>query len=620
MPTTPDDPSNGVLIRRLLALSWQYRRQCLTALTLGAGTLLLELTALGLVGLGIDMIQYHADSGITPISGWLGAQLINEWSPMAAVTIISAAVIGAATLYALLWYGAMISEARLVQDIIVRLRSEVYDKLQRLSFRFFDSHESGSIINRVTADVQAVRGFVDRVIIEGLGLLLALLFYLIYMLNIHAALTLACLATTPLIWVGVVTFTRIVRPAYKRSRTLADDMVLRLSESVQGIHVVKGFARQESEISKFQQASLAVRDQQQWIFWRVSTFVPAITFLTHLNHIVLLGYGGYLVIQDQLPLGSGLIVFAGILQRLSTRVSDISNIANSVQRSLTGAARVFEVLDTPIEIASTTQTKPLPNGMLGVRLDNVEFGYKEDQPVLHSVNLEVQPGQCIALLGATGSGKSTLLSLIPRFYDVTDGQVYVGGVDVRELDLDELRRSIGTVFQENFLFSNTVAANIAFGHPEVDRKQIKHAARIAAIHDFITQLPDGYDTIIGENGVDLSGGQRQRLAIARAVLLNPSIMLLDDPTAGVDPQTEHQILTAMDQAIAGRTTIVITNRLSTLRWADRIAVIDRGRIVQVGSHDQLMAASNWYREMAQLQGAQANATVTPAGTKGSDYE
>jgi ATP-binding cassette subfamily B protein len=537
--------------------------------------------------------------------GWLGYRLSEDWTAMGTLALVAGGVILAVLIHTAVRYQTAVFEAQLVQKIIVDLRSKVYTKLQRLSFRFFDANESGSIINRVTSDVQSVRLFIDHVLIEVLILALALTLYMNYMLNIHVGLTLACLASTPLLWAGVAMFSRIVRPAYRRSRRLVDQMVLRLTENIQGIHVVKGFARQSDQIAGFRQANHAVKQQQGWIFWRVSTFVPSITYLTHINQTVLLGYGGYLVIQNKMPLGSGLIVFAGILQQLSARVTAISHIANSVQRSLTGAGRVFEVLDTPEEITSLPHAKPLSEAHPGVRFEHVGFRYSEGQPVLDDINLEVGPGQCLAILGATGSGKSTLLSLIPRFYDATTGRVMVGDTDVRELDVESLRQRIGVVFQESFLFSNTIAANIAFGHPEADMEQIEQAARIAAAHEFITELPDGYNTVIGENGVDLSGGQRQRLAIARAVLLDPPILLLDDPTAGVDPDTEQQILAAMEHAAKGRATVVVTHRLSTLRQADTVVVMEQGRIVQAGTHEELIAVNGPYRQTALLQGDHA---------------
>ncbi len=585
----------------MLALGWSYRWPCIKVLIWQVIVVGMSLSGLGLTGLGIDVIRHAVDPHAAPPNFRFGLRPPADWTPMQTVVAVAVALMVVALLQAVIRYYATMSQARLVQAIIIQLRSQVYDKLQRLSFRFFDANESASLINCVTADVQAVRVFVDGVLIETIQLAMALTFFVTYMASVHVPLTLACLATMPLLWVGAAVFSRIVRPAHLRTRKLLDRLLLRLSENVQGIHVVKGFAREQQEIDRFERACQELHDHQHWIFWRVSTFVPAVNYLTYVNQAVLLGYGGYLVIHNRLLLGEGLIVFAGILQQLSTRVSSISMITNSIQRSLTGAARVFDVLDAPVEVQSPPHAVALQRPRGQVRFENVSFAYRAGEPVLREIDFTAEPGQRVAILGANGAGKSTLLSLIPRFYDATAGRVLIDGHDVRGLDLDSLRRNIGLVFQESFLFSNTVAANIAFGHSEATREQVEKAARVAAAHGFILELPQGYDTIIGENGVDLSGGQRQRLAIARAVLLEPRILLLDDPTAAVDAQTEHEILQAMDAAMRGRTTFVIAHRLSTLRLADRVIVLDAGQIVQMGTHEQLMRTSGRYREVVQAQ-------------------
>jgi len=341
--------------------------------------------------------------------------------------------------------------------------------------------------------------------------------------------------------------------------------------------------------------------QQKGIFWRVSLFSPAVGFLTRVNMMVLLGYGGWLVAHGRLPLGAGLVVFAGLLEQFSGQVNNVVNVVNSVQQSLIGAQRVFEILDAPIEVQSRPGAVRVPRLRGAVRFDRVSFAYDPHEPVLHDIDLAVEPGRCVAILGATGAGKSALMSLIPRFYDPTAGRVLVDGHDVRDLELDDLRRNIGLVFQESFLFSQTVAANIAFGHPQATMEQIRHAARIAAADAFILQLAQGYDTVLGESGVTLSGGQRQRLALARAILLEPAILLLDDPTAAIDSRTEHEIFAALEQAIAGRTTFIVAHRLSTLRRADLILVMEAGRIVQRGTHAELMKVPGPYLHVASLQ-------------------
>ncbi|MGE0608639.1 MAG: ABC transporter ATP-binding protein [Pirellulales bacterium] len=594
-------PSNATLIRRLLALGWAYRGRCLAVLAQQVLLVTVNLASVGLTGLGIDVLRHHLDPSSAPPHWPLGLAPPGTWGPMAVTAAIAAAILLTALLYAVVKYVAALSAGRLTQRIVVDLRSAVYDKIQRLSFRFFDANKSGSIINRVAGDVQAVRMFVDGVVIQVLAVMLTLAVYLGYMFSMHVPLTLACLASTPLLWVGAVQFSRAVRPLHIRSSELVDQMVLTLSENIQGVHVVKGFSREQEEIDKFGAATKAVKNQKEVIFWRVSLFQPSIGFLTQLNMLVLLGYGGYLVIQGQLLLGAGLFVFANLLQQFANLVAQVTNIANTIQGSLTGAQRVFEVLDAPVEVQDRPDALPLQKPRGSVRFENVSFGYTADEPVLNNVNFTVQPGQCVAIVGATGAGKTSLLNLLPRFYDVTGGRVLIDGHDLRDLRLDDLRRCIGLVFQESFLFSNTAAANIAFGHPEATTEQIERAARIAAAHDFIMALPDGYETVIGEYGSNLSGGQKQRLAIARAMLLEPSILILDDATAAVDPETEQEILSAMDSAMQGRTTFVTAHRMSTLRRADLVIVLEGGRVAQIGTHEELLQADGHYRNSARLQ-------------------
>ena len=596
--------SNGALVRRLLGMSWRYRRGCLKVLGLQTVLLAGNVGGLGLTGVAIDFIKHQLDPRSLPPRWPLGWTPPAAWPPLRVVGWLALGVLAVAALRALLDFNYQLAMARLVQgEIVVQLRAEVYDKLQRLSFRFFDDHASGSIINRVTGDVQSLRSFVDMVVIQVFILVIQFILAIWYMLAINVPLTLACFLTTPLLVVGAVWFSRLVRPAYVRNRQLVDKMIGVLSESVQGVTVIKGFAREREEIEKFAVANHTVRDQQRWIFLRLSTFVPSLGFLSQVNLIVLLAYGGWLVIHGRLALGSGVVVLARLLHQFSGQVLRISDIANSVQTSLTGARRVFEVLDTPIEITNAEPSclTRLPRARGDVRFENVHFDYQSEHSVLRGVDFHIEPGTCVAILGPTGSGKSALLSLIPRFYDPGEGRVRIDGHDVRCIDLDDLRRNIGLVFQESFLFSNTVAANIAFGQPTATKAQIEHAARLASAHDFICALPQGYQTILGEGASNLSGGQRQRLAIARALLLEPAILLLDDPTAAVDPGTEHEILSALDGAMKGRTTFLVAHRVSTLQRANLVMVLDEGRVIELGPPSELLRREGHYRRVADLQ-------------------
>lgn len=590
----------GGLLWRLFRLAWRHRLAWLGVLGLQLVLLTLGVAGLSLTGVGIDYIRHVLQQ--TPEPRLPFGFALPGGPPMQVLFVVAGAVLGLAAIRALLNYQYATLLNRLTQqEIVPWLRGRVYDKLQRLSFRFFDDNSTGSIINRVTGDVQAVRMFLDQVLMQSVIMVISLGVYVVYMARLHPGLTLACLATTPLLWTIATVFTRRMLPLYARNRALADDLVRHLAESVQGVQVVKAFGREAENRAEFERRNDAVLAQQQAIFWRVSFFSPVVGFLTRINLAVLLGYGGWLVIRGDLALGTGLVVFAGLLEQFSGQVNNVATIVNNAQHALIGARRVFEILDAPVEIRSAPDARRVGRLAGHVRFEGVYFGYEPGRLVLQDITLDVPPGRCVAILGATGSGKSTLMSLIPRFYDPTAGRVTIDGHDLRGLDLQDLRRNIGLVFQESFLFSHTVAANIAFGQPDATREQVERAARIAAAHDFITALPEGYDTVLGEGGNNLSGGQRQRLALARAILLEPPLLVLDDPTAAIDAETEHEIFAALDRAIAGRTTFIVAHRLSTLRRADVVLVLENGRIVQQGTHAELMRGPGAYRRVAELQ-------------------
>ncbi|MGA2015358.1 MAG: ABC transporter ATP-binding protein [Opitutaceae bacterium] len=614
--------SNSELIRRLFRLAWRYRLRCVLVLGIQLVLLTMGLFGLSFTGIGIDYIRRivgHPAPGPAPVAAvhFLHVSLPAGMHPMHVLALLGGMILLLSGCRAVLNYVYAVQVNILVQqNLVVDVRSEIYDKLQRLSFRFFDANTTGSIITRVTGDVQSVRMFVDQVLIQSVIMVISLTVYAIYMASLSPGLTLACLATTPVLWVMSATFSRKILPEYAVNRTLVERMVQYLAESIQGVAVVKGFGRERENRQKFDELNSAVLTQQYNIFWWVSLFSPTAGFLTRINTIVLLSYGGWLVAHGRLPLGAGLVVFAGLLDQFAGQVNNVANIVNSIQQSLIGARRVFEILDAPIEIRSAPDAVRRARLEGAVRFEGVSFEYGRLDPVVRDIDLEVKPGECVAILGATGAGKSVLMSLIPRFYDVSKGRILIDGIDVRRLHLDDLRRNIGTVFQESFLFSNTVAANIAFGHPDATQAQIERAARIASAHAFIMALPKGYETVLGESGNSLSGGQRQRLAIARAVLLEPAILLLDDPTAAIDSATEHEIFEALDRAIAGRTTFIVAHRLSTLRRADLIIVLEDGRIVQRGTHRDLIRVPGPYLHVANLQLVDSRELLESAGGAG----
>ncbi len=628
-----DDPrySTGILVRRLLALAWRFRANCLWSMLLSLVLLLLGIAGLQLLGLVIDVIRQALNPSLPPPVYPLGWHPPADWTALRIVTVLALAIVAQALVRAALTYAYNMVTARLTQgEIVPALRAQLYAKLQRLSFSFFDVHGSNSIFNRVTGDVQNTRLFVDGVLLQGLNMILTLAAYAFFMWRIHPTLTLACLSVSLPLWGLAHYYSARLRPGYLRNRELTDQMVLLFSESVRGMQTVKGFAAEAHQVRRFEAANDQVSSQQRSIFWDLSIFTPGTQMLSQLSLVILFAYGGWLYVQGQLALGGGLVVFAGLLQQFTGQVANISNIANSVQQSLAAARRVYEVLDTPLEVQSRPNAIK-PGRLTGqITFENVTFSYASpghirehmaDNPrasatdissrvlthaatenqVLSDISFTVKPGQVVGIFGLTGTGKSTLLGLIPRFYDPQAGRILADGKDLRGLDLDAYRRQIGIVYQESFLFSNTVSANIAFGHPHATMDQIERAARIAAAHEFITTLPHGYETVLGESGVDLSGGQRQRLALARALLLQPPILILDDPTASVDARTENEIISALREAMAGRTTFVVSSRLSLLRRADLILVLENARLTQSGSHDELVHRPGPYHETALLQ-------------------
>src|ERR1044071_8977863 len=594
--------STKELVQRLLGLAWRFKGDCLLSLLLSIALLVLALGGWQFLGLTIDVIRHGLDSSQPKPQFPFAWQPPERWTALHTVTALSLGIIAQALLRAVLTYAYNMTTARLTQGKMVpELRDQLYAKLQRLSFRFFEIHGSSSIFNRVTGDVQNTRLFVDGVMLQGSTMFLTLAAYFIFMWRIETRLTLACLSVTIGLWYLTHFYSIRLRPAYVRNRELLDELVALFTDSVRGMQTIKGFAAEKQQSVKFESANRMVSEQQNRIFLNLSLFTPATQVLSQLSLVILFGYGGWMFVHGRLQLGSGLVVFAGLLQQFNGQVANITNVANSIQQSFTAARRVFEVLDTPTEVESKVGALPVKSLNGKLIFENVTFGYEPRSPVLTQISFEVRPGQVIGVFGMTGAGKSSLLSLIGRFYDPQGGRILADGQDLRELDLDQYRRRIGIVHQETFLFSNTVAANIAFGNPQATQEQIEEAARTACAAEFIQTLPQCYETVLGESGVDLSGGQRQRLALARALLLQPPVLLLDDPMASGDAKTEQDIVAALLPAMRGRTTFVSANRLSLLRKADMILVLEKGHLIASGRHDDLVKVPGPYRETALLQ-------------------
>ena len=610
LPSYFAENNNRALLRFLFSLAWKYKWNSLGLLLQQVVLLTIGLFGLGFMGLGVDFIRRQIPPPLEnppPLKLFVWP-LPNDWGVLPTLLLIAGAILGVSLLRGCLNYLYTITSNNFIHyKIVLDLRTLVFEKMQRLSFRFFDANASASIINRVTHDVQSVRLFIDGVIIPCVILVLSLAVYLVYMVRINPVLTVVCLLPSPVIWLLTNRFTKAMRPRYHRVRELWDHFVLVLNEHLNGVSVVKGCGIEPIQEKKFNDANDAILAEQQDIFKAVSRFNPLVGFISQLSTVILFGFGGWLVVLRETS-GSSmgisvgeLLVFSSLIQQFTGQIGNIANIANTVQQSLIAAHRVYEVLSAPVEIQSAPNAV-VPAAFRGrIEFNNVTFGYAPSSPILKNLSFSIEPGECVAILGATGSGKSTLLSLIPRFYDPNEGSVRLDGNDLRELDVQTLRRAVGIVFQESFLFSTSVRTNIAFGNPGALDSEVATASRIAAVDTFVDQLPDAYETVLHEGGVNLSGGQRQRIAIARAILQNPAILLLDDPTAAIDAHTEHEILTSLESAMKGRTTLIITHRLSTLRRAHRILVLENGRIAEIGTHDQLFAQKGLYHTIVSHQ-------------------
>ncbi len=481
------------------------------------------------------------------------------------------------------------------------LRNRLYDHIQHLSFSFHDHTPTGQLISRCIEDVRAVERFTGFGIVELIRL--ALLMVGIVALLFWQSPRLALIALLPLIPLAGITISfgrRIGRYFFKVDVALGD-LSAQVQENVSGVQVVRAFAREPHEIERFSRRNRILYDARVEVNSMWARIMPTTHFLVALGTILILWFGGGMVLRGEMTVGE-VVAFNSYLLLLAAPTQQLTWLVNTAGEAVAGLQRSFEILDLAPEIRSPAGAFVLPALRGEVVFEDVFFQYRDQViPALEAINLHVEPNQVIALIGQTGSGKSSLVSLIPRFYDASQGVVRVDGQDVRTVELTSLRRQIGIVLQTSLLFSVSVAENIAYGRPEATQAEIEAAARAAQAHDFILELPDGYRTVVGEKGVTLSGGQRQRVAIARALLMDPRILILDDSTSSVDTETEQSIQRALQSLMQGRTTFVIAHRLSTVRRADLILVMKDGRIVERGRHGQLLQLGGLYREIYDLQ-------------------
>ena len=483
---------------------------------------------------------------------------------------------------------------RLVQQTLADIRTSLYDSLQRLAFRYHDRSNTGELVSRSTADVSRLQNFFFACLFLSFDIFVSLIGTVLLIFQVSSLMGLVTLGTMIPTIALIVFFAGKLQPKWRKVHDLHGAMITVIQENIAGVRVVKAFSKESEEVGKFERKREAfMRTMTETVnYWAAR--VPIAQFIFGWTLPLVLWIGGRQVISGEVQIGDlAKVVF--YLMAIGHRVGMIGQFTNILQNASASAERILEIIDEPRTIRSGRLT--LPPGPGAVRFEQVEFSYGEGKVALEDVSFDAEPGKRYAVVGPTGSGKTTLVNMIPRFYDVSKGRVLVDGVDVRELSLGNLRRVVSVIFQETFLFSATVAENIAYGKPEADRSVIEECARSAQADEFIRELEKGYDTVIGERGVTLSGGQKQRIAIARAFLMDPRILILDDATSSVDSQTERLIQEAMWRLSAGRTTFIIAHRYSTVQHADQILVMRGGRIVEQGTNDELTARGGFYCEL-----------------------
>lgn len=536
-----------------------------------------------------------------------------------ALPVLALAVLAVAVVRGVFNFGRQYLGQVFGQHATFNLRNELYHKLQYLHFEFYDEARTGDLMSRLTADVEAFRQFLSFGFVHLLDILFMIGFSLAVMLATSVKLTLITLAAMPLLLVVVLRFEQVVHPAFTAIREALSALTAAVQENITGQRTVQSFAREQHEVGKFDGWNRAYVEANLRAAALWARFFPLIELLSHLATTLLLWYGGRMVIRQEITLGQ-LVAFFSLIWYWIWPLREVGYQINNLIQAVAAGERLVELLETPAAICSPATARPLPECAGHVRFEHVTFAYDGEHPVLEDIALDAPPGTVIGLIGATGSGKSSLVGLIPRFYDVTRGRVTVDGHDVRHLRLEDLRRHVGVVFNETFLWSATIRENIAYGRRDATMAEIERAARLAQAYDFIMATPRQWDTVVGERGLGLSGGQRQRLAIARAILTDPRILILDDATASVDMETEHEIQKALREVMKGRTTFIIAHRISSVKHADEILVLDRGRVVERGTHAELLARGGYYREIYEIQfrdhGAAAGRYAGAAGLHG----
>ena len=508
-------------------------------------------------------------------------------------------IVGLGVIRALLMAGRRLISGKQALAVEMDMRQGLYSHLVRLSFGFYDSHQTGQLMSRATVDLQAVRFFLGYGLIFIAQSLLSIGLAAVAMIAVQPGLALLALSPVSLVVLIAWRYGRVSRPAMQEVQQRIAELTADTEENVSGVRVVKSFAREDRQLEGFRTTVARVFDQSMYSTRLQAFYTPFIGFVPNLGLAFVLFFGGRQVIHGTLTIGQFAAFYTYLLMLISP-MRTLGYMLSSAQRATASGARIFQILDREPRIVAAEGAPPLPEGRGGVELRDVELRFEGARhPALEGIDLDVAPGTTVALVGATGAGKTALVSLLPRLYDVTKGAVLIDGADVRDVDVTSLRHQIAIVNDDPFLFSATVHDNIAYARPDATREEVEQAARRAQAHDFIAALPDGYDTRVGKRGLTVSGGQRQRIAIARALVANPRILVLDDATSSVDASTEQEIKLALREVMEGRTTFIIAHRLSTIALADEIVVLEQGRVAARGPHAELVETSPLYREIVE---------------------
>lgn len=486
------------------------------------------------------------------------------------------------------------------QRVIIDIRKAVFEKLQRLSMSFYDKHKTGTIMSYVTNDVSALQSAMVDNVVEMITETVILVASIVMMIYLDWKLFLVTFATFPVVLFFIDNFGKRIRKSGSRIQEAAADITSVLQEVASSPRVIKSFVREGYEVDRFDKENMNNFRANMKYAQLSSTLTPTIEFVAAVGVSIILWYGGNSVINGSITAGS-LVAFLTYAVNISNPIKRLSRVIGNIQKALAAAQRVFDVLDLPEDIKNAPDAKALPKVKGDVRFNDVSFAYNENEEVLSHVSFEVKPGEMVAFVGPSGAGKSTVASLLPRFYDAINGSITIDGQDIRKVTLDSLREQVGIVPQETVLFNGSVYDNILYGRLDATREEVEAAAKAANAHDFIMQLPDGYETMLGDRGMNISGGQRQRISIARAILKNPQILILDEATSALDTESERVVQEALDRLMVGRTSFVIAHRLSTIKNADKIMVLEKGQLIEQGNHDELMAMDGLYAHLYKIQ-------------------